>query len=124
MPECDASTLGVARAGDLLAANVARIDEWNAAGYTVVDRDRFRYVIESVDVDQSLSLASALVCIADGSRLVLPGAAPDGGDVIVDDAFISGRSLWDVRLDGDGVWRVYAGPAQGQTESSDVCPVG
>ena len=48
MPSCDPSTLSVARAGDLLARNVARINEWNAAGYTVRNRDQFRYVIEEV----------------------------------------------------------------------------
>ena len=49
MPSCDPSTLAVARAGDLLARNVARINEWNAAGYTVRNRDQFRYVIEERD---------------------------------------------------------------------------
>ena len=87
MPSCDPSTLAVARAGDLLARNVARINEWNAAGYTVRNRDQFRYVIEEVTLGPSGTQATALVCIADGSELVKPGAGPGGADVIIDDTF-------------------------------------
>ncbi len=122
MPACDPTTLGVARAGDLLERNVSRIEEWNAAGYTVIDRDQFRYVIESVTLSDDLMTATVVVCIADGSKLVLPGAAPDGGDVIIDDAYTSGRSQWDMRLDGDGQWRGYDAPAVGPTEATDQCP--
>ncbi len=122
MPACDPTTLGVARAGDLLERNVSRIEEWNAAGYTVIDRDQFRYVIESVTLSDDLMTATVVVCIADGSKLVLPGAAPDGGDVIIDDAYTSGRSQWDMRLDADGQWRGYDAPAVGPTEATDQCP--
>lgn len=122
MPECDPSTLSVARAGPLLERNVARVQEWNAAGYTVRKRDQFRYVVESVTLNADGLTASATVCIADGSDLVHPGAGPGGADVIVDDAYTSGRSAWDMRLDPDGKWRAYDAPAVGPTESSDVCP--
>jgi len=122
MPTCDPSTLAVARAGGLLERNTARIQEWNSAGYTVIDRDQFRYVIESVTLGDTLTTAMVVVCIADGSKLVLPGAAPDGGDVVVDDAYTSGRSQWEMRLDGDGRWRGYDAPAVGPTESTDQCP--
>ena len=121
MPTCDPSTLAVARAGGLLERNTARIQEWNSAGYTVIDRDQFRYVIESVTLGDNLTTAMVVVCIADGSKLVLPGAAPDGGDVVVDDAYTSGRSQWEMRLDGDGRWRGYDAPAVGPTESTDQC---
>ena len=121
MPACDPTTLGTARAGDLLERNIGRIEEWNAAGYTVIDRDQFRYVIESVSLSDDLMTATVVVCIADGSKLVLPGAAPDGGNVIVDDAYTSGRSQWEMRLDGDGRWRGYDAPAVGPTESTDQC---
>ena len=122
MPTCDPSTLAVARAGGLLERNTARIQEWNSALYTVVDRDQFRYVIESVTLGDTLTTATVVVCIADGSKLVLPGAAPDGSDVVVDDAYTSGRSQWEMRLDGDGRWRGYDAPAVGPTESTDQCP--
>jgi len=122
MPTCDPMTLGVARAGDLLERNVGRIEEWNAAGYTVIDRDQFRYVTESVTLSDDLMTATVVVCIADGSKLVLPGAAPDGSNVIIDDAYTSGRSQWDMRLDGDGQWRGYDAPAFGPTEATDQCP--
>ena len=124
MPSCDPSTLSVARAGDLLARNGARINEWNAAGYTVRNRDQFRYVVEEVTLAPSGTQATALVCIADGSDLVDPGAGPGGADVIIDDSFTSGRASWDVRLDPDGKWRAYDAPAVGPTESRDVCPGG
>jgi hypothetical protein len=124
MPSCDPSTLSVARAGDLLARNVARINEWNAAGYTVRNRDQFRYVVEKVTLAPSGTQATALVCIADGSDLVKPGAGPGGADVIIDDSFTSGRASWDMRLDSDGKWRAYDAPAVGPTESRDVCPGG
>ena len=122
MPQCDLSTLAVARAGPLLVRNVARIQEWNSAGYTVRNRDQFRYVVELVAIKPDGVSASAVVCIADGSDLVHPGAGPGGADVIIDDAYTSGRSAWDMRLDPDGQWRVYDAPAVGPTESSDVCP--
>jgi hypothetical protein len=83
MPSCAPSTLSVARAGDLLARNVARISEWDAAGYAVRDRDQFRYVIEEVTLERSGTQAAALVCIADGSDLIKPGAGPGGADVII-----------------------------------------
>jgi hypothetical protein len=124
MPSCDPSTLAVARTGDLLARNVARINEWNAAGLTVRNRDQFRYVVEQVVLGTDGVQAEALVCFADGSDLVRPGAGPGGADVIVDDSFTSGRESWDVRLDPDGHWRAYDGTAVGPSESSDVCPPG
>ena len=122
MPNCDPNTLAVARGGDLLSRNVGRVGEWNSAGYTVIDRDQFRYVIESVKLNDDESQATAVVCIADGSKLVQPGAGPGGANVIVDDAYTSGRSSWDLRLDPDGQWRAYDAPAVGPTESKDVCP--
>ena len=122
MPRCDPAVLANTRAGAILERNVSRINEWNAAGYTVRDRDKFRYVIESVTIDPGLQRASAVVCIADGSKLVLP--SPGGHDVIIDGAYGSGREAWDMRLDPDGKWRVYDAPASGPTESRDVCPAG
>jgi hypothetical protein len=122
LPACDPSTLAATRAGPILDRNTERINEWNAAGYAVRDREQFRYVIESVVVAPDLTTATAVVCIADGSRLVRPGAGPGGEDVIIDGVYVSGRSTWDMRLDPDGVWRVYDAPALGATEASDVCP--
>lgn len=124
MPTCDPSTLAVARAGDLLTQNTTRINEWNAAGYTVRDRDKFRFVIEKVSLLPDLQRATATVCIADGSRLVKPGAGPGGVDLIIDDTSGSGREAWEMRLDPDGKWRAYSAPAVGPTETSDVCPAG
>jgi hypothetical protein len=121
LPVCDPATLEVARAGDLLARNTSLINEWNSLGYTVRDRDQFRYVVESVVVDSSLATAVATVCIADGSRLVLPNAAPDGGDVVIDDEYTSGRSEWEMRLDVDGVWRLYGSTPIGVAATEDVC---
>jgi hypothetical protein len=122
LPACDTSTLTRTRSGPILALNTARINEWNSAGYAVRNRDQFRFVVESVNVDVGLKRAIAIVCIADGSKLVRPGVGPGGADVIVDGTYVSGRSVWDVRLDGDGTWRVYDAPAQGTSEEKDVCP--
>lgn len=122
MPNCDPTVLEATRAGDLLAGNVARINEWNDAGYTVIDRDQYRYVIESVEFGEDETTATATVCLTDGSKLVQPGAGPDGADVIIDDTFVSGRDAWEMRLDDDGKWRAYAAPAVGPMERSDVCP--
>lgn len=124
MPTCDPSTLAVARTGAVLERNSARIEEWNALGYTVRDREAFRYVIESVEVDGSGMEATATVCIADGSRLVMPNAAPDGSDVVVDDEFVSGRTAWQLRLDSDGVWRAFDSSPVGESASEDVCGAG
>lgn len=122
MPNCDPTVLADTRAGDLLATNVARIEEWNEAGYTVIDRDQFRFVIETVDLSDDGTAATATVCLADGSKLVAPAAGPDGADVIIDDVFISAREAWAMRLDADGSWRAYSAPVVGSTEETDVCP--
>jgi hypothetical protein len=124
MPNCDTSTLASTRADPLLTVNTTRVAEWNAAGYTVVDRDQFRYVIESVVIADSFDQATVTVCFADGSKLVEPGAGPGGIDVIIDGAFASGREAWDMRLDDDGIWRAYDAPLIGEAEDTDVCPVG
>jgi len=122
MPNCDVATLEATRRGDMLRINTERVTQWNAAGYAVRDRDTFRYVVEQVELNADLTQATVLVCIADGTKLVQPGAGPGGADVIVDDSYVSGRESWDVRLDADGIWRPYAAPASGPTESRDVCP--
>ena len=122
MPQCDPLILEATRAGDLLESNRARIEEWNSAGYTVIDRDQYRYVIESVALGADGNTATATVCLADGSKLVLPGAGPQGADVIIDDQFVSGREAWELRLDSDGQWRAYSAPVIGVTEESDICP--
>lgn len=124
LPNCEVAGLEATRRGDLLAVNAQRINEWNAAGYALRDRDNFRYVIEQVELNSDATQATVLVCIADGSKLVIPGAGPGGVDVVVDDAYVSGRENWDVRLDTDGVWRPYAAPPAGPTEARDVCPAG
>jgi hypothetical protein len=124
LPNCDVASLAATRAGDTLAINTKRITEWNAAGYVIRDRDRFRYVIESVEIAADSKSATAMVCYADGSKLVRPGAGPGGADVVVDDAYGSAHEAWDMRLDADGGWRMYRGPLVGVKESKDICPAG
>ena len=123
LPHCDPQTLAVARTGQLLARNVALINDWNAQGFAVREREKFRYVIESVTLaENSLERATAVVCIADGSIRVRPGAGPGGADVIVDDSFISGRDSLQMRIEADGRWKVYDGPSVGPGEATDICP--
>jgi hypothetical protein len=124
LPNCDVESLAATRSGELLRINSERISEWSAAGYAIRNRESFRYVIEEVEFAPDLTRATALVCIADGTVLFIPGAGPGGADVIVDDSYVSGREAWDVHLDPDGIWRPHAAPAVGPTESRDVCPVG
>lgn len=124
MPNWDTALLAATRADPLLTVNVDRVVEWNAAGYTVTDRDQFRYVIEAVDLAASLDQATVTVCFADGSKLVEPGAGPGGVDVIIDGEFVSGREAWEMGLEGDGVWRARNAPLVGETEATDVCPAG
>lgn len=124
LPSCDPAMLATTRAGPMLAVNIDRINEWNATGYAVVDRDQFRYVIERVELSDDGQRAVVTVCFADGSKLVDPGAGPDGGDLIIDGTFTSGREAWDVRLDDDGVWRPYDAPLVGAAEATDVCAAG
>lgn len=119
LPFCDPASLEATRAGDLLDRNVSRIQEWNTAGYAVRDRDQFRFVIEDVEVTSAGTAAIAVVCIADGSKLVLP--VEGGQDVIIDDEFVSGREAWEMRLDSDGVWRAYGAPGIGETSGTDLC---
>ena len=122
MPNCDTSTLAVARSSPLLDRNVARIDEWQTAGYTVRNRGRFRSVLESVELGPDARTATVMTCISDDSDLVLPGAGPGRADVIVDDSLTSGRDVWQFRLESDGVWRAFELEPLGATESRDVCP--
>jgi hypothetical protein len=124
LPNCDVASLASTRAGDTLAINTKRITEWNAAGYVIRDRDQFRYVIESVQLAPDSKSATAMVCYADGSKLVRPGAGPGGADVIIDGTYGSAHEAWDMRLDVDGVWRMYRGPLVGVKESKDICPAG
>lgn len=119
LPFCDPSSLEATRAGELLERNMARVQEWNTAGYAVRDRDQFRFVIEEVEVTSAGTAAIAVVCIADGSKLVLP--VEDGPDVIIDDEFMSGREAWEMRLDPDGAWRAYGAPGIGETSGTDLC---
>lgn len=121
LPACDPSTLAVARSGDLLDRNVKLVDEWNSLGYAVRDRDQFRFVTESVTIGTDGVSATATVCIADASRLVIPNAAPDGSDVVLDDEYTSGRSEWNMRVDPDGAWRVYDTSPIGVAATEDVC---
>lgn len=122
LPNCDPTTLAVSSANPILATNAGRVSEWNLAGYTVIDRDQFRYVIESVDLADDQQRATVTVCFADGSKLIDPGAGPNGTDLVVDGTYTSGREAWDVRRDADGVWRAYDAPAVGDMEGTDVCP--
>lgn len=124
MPRCDPSTLEATRENPLLAVNVSRVTEWNGEGYTVIDRDQFRHVIEGVELSADLRQATVTVCFVDGSKLVDPGAAPDGTDLIIDGTFVSGREAWDMRLGDDGTWRAHDAPLIGTTEATDVCPAG
>jgi hypothetical protein len=113
----------VARGGELLQRNIALINAWNAEGFAIRERNKFRYVVESVDVaESSAKSATVAVCTADGSVRVRPGAAPDGSDVVVNDDFISGRTEWQFRLQDDGVWRAIDTVALGPSERTDVCP--
>lgn len=61
---------------------------------------------------------------SDGSKLILPGAGPDGSDVVVDGACTSAHLEWDMRLDddSDGVCGDRMRRRRSPTESSDVCP--
>ena len=122
MPNCGPATLEATRADPVLAVNVGRVMEGNGEGYTVIDRDQFRHVIESVELSDDLRRATVTVCFADGSKLVDPGAGPDGADLIIDGAFVSGREAWDMRLADDGIWRAHDAPLIGTTEVTDVCP--
>lgn len=122
LPNCDVSLLAATRADPMLATNASRITEWNAAGFAVIDRDQFRYVVESVELADDMRQATVTVCVADGSKLVDPGAGPGGADLIIDDTYASGREAWDMRLDDDGVWRAHDAPGVGPTEATDVCP--
>ena len=121
MPNCDPTSLGDTRADPLLSVNVARINEWNGEGYTVIDRDQFRFVVETVDLAPDLKSAVATVCFADGSKLVKPAAGPNGADLIIDGTFVSGRESWSMRSGDDGAWRVYEAPVVGTTEVTDQC---
>ena len=122
LPACDVALLAATRADPMLATNSSRITEWNEAGYSVINRDQFRYVIETVELSDDLQQATVTVCISDGSKLVNPGAGPAGADLVIDGTYVSGREAWDVRLDGDGVWRAHDAPAVGPPEANDVCP--
>jgi hypothetical protein len=122
LPRCDVATLSATRAGPILDDNIELVTDWNGRGYAVRDRELFRFVIESVEVAPDGLSAVGVLCYADGSKLVIPGAAPDGSDVIVDDKYGSSRQTWEMRLDPDGAWRAYSAQVLGAKASEDICP--
>jgi hypothetical protein len=122
LPRCDVATLAASRGGVSLESLTKVITQYNAEGQVSRNRDRNHYKIESVAVS-SPDRASAVVCNTDGSERVLPGAGPNGVDIIVDDLFVSRRDTYEMQLDADGVWRLYGGAIIGNPSGVDLCPV-
>jgi hypothetical protein len=122
LPTCDPVTSGAARAGASLEGWTKLVTKYKAAGYVSRRRERNHHNIESVTI-QGADRATAVVCNTDGSETVQPGAGLDGGDLIVDGQFVSRRDTYDMRLDPDGLWRLYDGKLIKSSSGDDLCPV-
>ena len=122
LPKCDVATLAASRGGVSLENLTKVITQANAEGQVSRNRDRNHYKIESVAISGP-DRASAVVCNTDGSERVIPGAGPNGIDIIVDDRFVSRRDTYEMQLDADGVWRLYGGGIIGNPSAVDLCPV-
>ena len=122
LPKCDVATLAASRGGVSLESLTKVITQYNAEGQVSRNRERNHYKIESVTI-QGSARASAVVCNTDGSERVLPGAGPNGVDIIVNDSFVSRRDTYEMQLDADGVWRLYGGSIIGDPSGVDLCPV-
>ena len=122
LPRCDISTLAASRGGVSLESLTKVLTQYNAEGQVSRNRERNHYKIESVTI-QGADRASAVVCNTDGSERVLPGAGPNGVDIIVNDSFLSRRDTYEMQLDADGVWRLYGGSIIGNPSGVDLCPV-
>jgi hypothetical protein len=122
LPKCDVTTLAATRGGVSLDVLTKAITQYNAEGQISRNRDRNHYNIESIDI-QGADRATGVLCNTDGSERVRPGAGPNGVDIIVDDFFVSKREAFEMRLDADGVWRLYDGHIIGNPSGVDLCPV-
>jgi hypothetical protein len=63
------------------------------------------------------------VCEVDTGVMVEPGAGPGGADVIIDDAVVTDVFDEYVRLDSDGVWRVFRAELVTRIEGDGGCGV-
>jgi hypothetical protein len=122
LPRCDVATLANSLGGVSLETFTKAVLQYNAAGQISRNRERNHYNIEDIKI-LGPDRAAAVVCNTDGSERVLPGAGPNGEDVIVDGFFVSRRDKYDMRLDADGTWRLYDGQLIGNPSPVDLCPV-
>jgi hypothetical protein len=123
-PNCDRAKLSEHVTGDQLAFTMNNIDVKVREGTRTRSPgpDQDYYVIESITVDPSLASAQVQVCVADGRIIYKPAAGPNGADVILNDAFSSGRETETWERGTDGVWRESGFTAIEKAPGRNICP--
>ena len=89
-------------------------DDPRAASVTVVESD-----VELLDGPPA-TRAQVTVCTISSGIVYLPGGAPDGSDVIINDEIVSNRNRVTMVLE-DGLWKLYEGTGLGSWEAT-ACP--
>ena len=108
-PVCDGADFDANTGGVLLDRLHGRLDELRTDGLVVrppVDPAHDENAVLASVVAPGGDRVDVTFCQVDGWRSVDPGAAPDGGDVIVDDDVTTTVILYEVRRGADGRWRV------------------
>ncbi len=65
--------------------------------------------------------ALAMVCTISAGVVYKPGAAPDGGDVVINDEVVARRDQVTLVLE-DGTWKVEQGTNVGTWKGASKCP--
>ena len=126
IPRCDVTAFDTLIHGPALVPYKQRWADINNNGWAGRHLERQRFVIVKVEFPEPTAVlidrAIASVCFADGSVTVKPGAAPDGSDVIIDEAFSTKQDMDEYRRGDDGRWRAYDFLKEIETLGGDTCP--
>ena len=127
-PNCDVSTFDAVALGSSLDTIKRSWANADSSGWAIRHLERYRYVIEKVEFPEpnapTIMRAIAFECVADGSVTVKPGAAPDGSDVIINEAYATQHIETEFRRDDEGRWRAYEVLKNTKTFGGDTCPNG
>ena len=126
IPNCDVAMFDRVIRGPSLDPYKKGWADINSNGWAGRHLERRRYVLLKVQFPEpnapELDRAVVSVCFADGSVTVKPGAAPDGSDVIVDEASSTRQQETEYRRGQDGQWRAYDFLKDIETLGGDTCP--
>lgn len=107
-PDCTESLLATGFEGTALANLWTSVQSRQKDGLAVIPPDNpshLGYTVVSIELNDVMDIAVLVSCAIDGRRVVDPGAAADGQDIIVDDEIVSVLAETKLALGDDGEWR-------------------